>query len=284
MPSEAFIISSAVENGAMNKSSDGSSFELQFTRPLFLPSNAYNAKLEVIQANIWNKSPNISQALGNNTFTLKDDGGTFTVMLDDGLYDLESLYDSIALKLDNHPPPNRPKHPVSDYFTFSGNNSLGKVIITFLDKDLTANPEILWSQSTVRTVLGFEEDSPTRPTTTLYTNIQTDEHNSSLVAPNPAKFNSYNSFVLHSDLVSEGIQINNTYDNIISQIQITSNVGEIENFRANDKNMFSIVNNLIGSQNQRYRARFYLTSELGIPLDTKGENYDFVILLSWLEH
>ena len=69
-PSEAFIISSAVENGATNKSSDGSSFELQFTRPLFLPSNAYNAKLEVIQANIWNKSPNISQ----NTFTLKDDG------------------------------------------------------------------------------------------------------------------------------------------------------------------------------------------------------------------
>jgi pectin methylesterase-like acyl-CoA thioesterase len=153
-----------------------------------------------------------------------------------------------------------------------------------LDKDLTANPEILWSQSTVRTVLGFEEDSPTRPTTTLYTNIQTDEHNSSLVAPNPAKFNSYNSFVLHSDLVSEGIQINNTYDNIISQIQITANVGEIENFRANDKNVFSIVNNLIGSQNQRYRARFSLTSELGIPLDTKGENYDFVILLSWLEH
>ena len=97
-------------------------------------------------------------------------------------------------------------------------------------------------------------------------------------APNPAKFNSYNSFVLHSDLVSEGIQINNTYDNIISQIQITANVGEIENYRANDKDVFSIVNNLIGPQNQRYRARFWLTSELGIPLNTNGEDYDFVIL------
>ena len=93
-------------------------FEVQFTRPLFLPPNAYNAKLEVIQANIWNKSSNISEALGNNTFTLKDDGGTFTVILDDGLYDLESLYDTISLKLDNHPPPNRPKHPLSDYFIF----------------------------------------------------------------------------------------------------------------------------------------------------------------------
>ena len=41
MPSEAFIISSAVENGATNKSSDGSAFEVQFTRPLFLPPNAY---------------------------------------------------------------------------------------------------------------------------------------------------------------------------------------------------------------------------------------------------
>ena len=104
----------------MNRSADGSSFEIQFIRPLFLPPNAYNSKLEVIQANIWNKSPNISETLGNNTFTLKNDGGTFSIILDDGLYDLESLYDNIALKLDNHPPPNRPKHPVSDYFTFSG--------------------------------------------------------------------------------------------------------------------------------------------------------------------
>ena len=45
MPSEVYIFSSDERNGATNISPDGSQFSIQFTNALFLPSNAYNAKL-----------------------------------------------------------------------------------------------------------------------------------------------------------------------------------------------------------------------------------------------
>ena len=205
MPSEVYIFSSDERNGATNISPDGSQFSIQFTNPLFLPSNAYNAKLEVIQADIWNVSPNVSEALNNNTFTIRDDNGIHTVALDDGLYDVDTVFNSLVLKFDNLLT-NRPLFPFKGYFSFEGNEATNRMKIVY--KAISGSHmdvEILWEQSTLRILLGYDEDSPTKPFTT------SDSHDHSLVAPNAARFNAYNSFVIHSDIVNTGIQLNNNF-------------------------------------------------------------------------
>ena len=283
MPSETFIFSSNPDNGATDITNNGSKFSVQFVNPLFLPANAYNAKLEVIQANIWNMSPNVSQALGNNTFTITDKDGAVTnkhtVVLADGLYDIDSIYDSLAYAFDNLPT-NRPRYPFKDYFLIDGNQAINRLFITFRNNTATSGNEvnIIWEESSLRTLLGFDENSPTKPS-----QPSNASHEYSLVAPNASLFNNYNSFMIHTDLVSQGIQLNNLFDNVVAQIQITEDPGGLERFRAVSPNMFAIVNNLIGSQNARYRATFWLTSETGVALDMRGEYYDFCILISWLE-
>jgi len=277
-PSEVFIFSSDVKNGAINKSVDGSRFTVQFTNPVFLPENAYNAKLEVLQATIWNNSPNISSAKGNNTFTISDNSGNHTVAVSDGLYDIDTLYTELAQRFDNLPV-SRPLFPFGDYFApFSGNESTNKLYITFKNTGSAGNPQILWANSTLRDVMGFASTSPTRPPQSYTAN-----HEYSLTSPLFPKFNAYNSFIIHSDLVNDGIQLNNSFDRIISKIPITTSVGTIENYIGTESTIFAMCNNLIGRQSAKWSAEFYLTSETGEPLDTLGENWDIVIKISWLE-
>ena len=276
MPSECFIFSSNPANGAINRSLNGGAFSVQLTNPLYLPDNAYNAKLEVIQASIWNNSPNISQTLNNNVMTLQDTSGPYTVIIPDGLYDIDILYDTLALLFDNLNP--RPQFPFKDMFDIEGNDATNRIYIVFKNTATDADPEILWSSSTINEFLGFRVSSPTKPATP-----STASHDSSLTAEDPAKFNAYNSFVIKSDIVNTGIQINNNFNGTIAQIQITSNPGEIENYRATEPNIFSLCNNLIGVNSAKYTLNFELVSETGVSLDTRGEYYDFVIMLSWLE-
>ena len=277
MPSECFIFSSNPANGAINRSLDGSQFTVQFNTPLFLPTNAYNAKLEITQANIWNNSPNVSQAIGNNVMTIRDDDGTYSVVIPDGLYDIDILFDTLAQEFDNLEV-SRPRFPFRDMFDIEGNEATNRVFITFKNTASASNPEILWNESTIDNLLGFTDSSPTKPS-----NPYSTDHEYSIFAENPAKFNAYNSFVIKSDLVNEGIQVNDNFNNIIAQIQITSNPGEIENYKAQQPNTFSLCNELIGQNNAKFSATFTLTSEIGIPLDTRGEYYDFIVLISWLE-
>ena len=276
MPSECFVFSSNPANGAINRSPTGSKFSVQLTNPIYLPDNAYNAKLEVIQSSIWNNSPNISQVLNNNTMTVQDTSGPYTVIIPDGLYDIDILYDTLALLFDNLNP--RPQFPFKDMFDIEGNDATNRIYIVFKYTANDADPEILWSSSTINSFLGFDASSPTKPA-----QPSTASHNSSITADDPAKFNAYNSFVIKSDIVNTGIQINDNFNGTIAQIQITSNPGEIQNFRATEPNIFSLCNNLIGINSARYTINFELVSETGVPLDTRGEYYDFVLMLSWLE-
>ena len=49
----SIILDSNPANGAINRSADGSSFEVQFQDPLLIPSNAINPTLDVEESNIW---------------------------------------------------------------------------------------------------------------------------------------------------------------------------------------------------------------------------------------
>jgi hypothetical protein len=277
MPSECFIFSSDPKNGAINRSPDGSRFTIQFTDPFFLPSNARNAKLQVVQSNIWNVSPNISSELKNDILQISDNNGIHTINIQKGLYDIDTLFEQIAFEMDNIPL-TRPVFPFKDMVSITGNESTSKLYITFTEYATIANLQFIWINSTVRDILGFNTTSLTNPV-----NPSTTTSSFSLESDNTPKFNVYNSFIIHSDLVSTGIRLNNNFDNIIAQIPIKASVGELDIYRAQEPSVFALCNNLIGQQSQKWGCEFWITSETGIPLDQRGEYYDFIILISWLE-
>ena len=276
MPAACYIFSSNPDNGAINRTPDGSRFSISLTNPLYLPENAYNAKLEVIQANIWNNSPNISQSLGNNEFTIYDDIGSYTATVSDGLYDVDTLYDSLAVIFDNMQG-TRPQAPFKDIFDFQGNESTNRLSIVFKYSAAYVY-HIDWYMSTMREILGFNINSPSEPV--IPPNAS---HNTSITAPDASIFNAYNSFVIHTDLVNTGIQLNNNFSQIICQLPITSNPGELETYKSSEPNIFSLCNELIGLRSAKYNVSFWLTSETNVPLDTRGEYYDLVLQISWLE-
>lgn len=276
MPAECFIFSSNPDNGAINRSDDGSRFTVPLINPIYLPENAYNAKLEIIQANIWNNSPNISARLGNNTMTIYDNLNSYTVTVDDGLYDIDTLYDTLAHLFDNLQG-SRPQAPFKDIFDFQGNESTNRLNIVF-KYNQAFQIDINWYQSNMRYILGFDATSPTRPSVPPNAS-----HNTAITAPYASEFNSYNSFIIHTDLVNTGIQLNNSFYQIIGQLPVTSNPGELETYRSSEPNIFSLCNELIGIQSARYSATFWITDEINRPLDTRGEYYDITIQISWLE-
>lgn len=277
MPSECFIFSSDSKNGAINRSVDGSRFTIQFTDPFFLPPNAYNAKLQVVQANIWNVSPNISPQLGNNILQITDNNGTHTIQIATGLYDVDTLYAQMSYQFDNLLL-NRPFFPFKQMVDITGNESTNRLYITFTKAATTANLEFIWANSTISSLMGFNPTSLTKPP-----EPSTDDASFTLLSDDSPKFNVYNSFIIHSDIVSAGIRLNNNYDSIIAQIPITSSVGTLDTYRAQEPSIFALCNNLIGPRNQKWSAEFWITSETNVPLDQRGEYFDFVVIISWLE-
>ena len=62
------FFSSSELSGATDVSSDGSRFSVLLDNPIKIPQNALNCSLGVVQASIWNTSPNISVLYKNNKF------------------------------------------------------------------------------------------------------------------------------------------------------------------------------------------------------------------------
>jgi hypothetical protein len=242
-----------------------------------MPDEATNCQIAVIAADIWNNSPNISSKLGNNTMSIEDSvNGIVSVVIPDGNYDVESLDQMLSVLYSSATNGfgNRLFYPYSQYYRITGNNATQKINIEVYEAPL-ASQKILWNQSTIRNILGFNSDSPTVPPVLPQVGAP-----SFMVAPNIAKFNAYNSFVVHSDLVHSGIQLNNNYYNIISLIPITAATGTLNVYSASYPYVFSGVGNLVGQMNARYNANFWLTDEKNIPL-TMSENWDIVVQITY---
>ena len=93
---ESYFFSSDERNGAQNKSQDGSTFSVQLNNPISIPKEAMYCTLEVTSATIWNNTPNISAAIGNNKLYFHTEvdtsiGTDFVITIPDGLYGVSEL-------------------------------------------------------------------------------------------------------------------------------------------------------------------------------------------------
>ena len=278
LKSQCYMFSSSTENGALNKSPKNDKFSVAFTNPLFLPENATNARIELIGSQIWNNSPNVTSA--NNRFTIKDPNGTHTILIEEGLYDYTSLFTQIALQMDN-----KLTQPIlywrfEDMFSFVGNYSTQKLSITYLYLNNAGlnQVEIIWNDSTITTLLGFTSLSPTRPAT-----LSTPSVNYSITSSDYAKFNTYNSYLIKTDLVSQGISVNNNYANIIGIVPIEADsIGTLMNYKATNPNIFSTCMNLVGIQNARYSCRFTISNENNEDV-IMPDDWFITLMVSWFE-
>lgn len=264
MTRHTYLLSSSTANGAKNKSSDGSIFELSLDQPIQVPKTARDIKVSVVEAHVWNNVYNISAALANNKFagTFEDLAGTGTDVYDltipDGQYSLPHLEHSLKRLIINGggSTTNEPFHFISDA-------SQGRVVI-LLDN---ANTIIDFTNANpVRTVLGFDSQTITSATD-LY-----------VTAENTANFNNINQFQIHSDLVGNGIPVNSKYTNTLCQIPITASSGSLINYSPRNVTEVSAPE-LRGSTKNHVRC--WLTSENNESVDTNGEEWSFRIIIDY---
>ena len=268
-----YIFSSAPSQGATNIRDNGSRFTVQMNYPLFIPNGAKNATCEVVQANIWNTSPNISPQFNNDMFVAFDGTNTIYIKIDKGLYDIQTLVAQLELQWDSYlvlDGKTAASIPWANLFTMTGNDSTQKVSIQF-ETDSKINTYIDWTQSTVRSILGFDILSPTKPLVSK----------GSLTAPYIADFNNLNAYYIHSDLVGQGIPTNSLYGQVISVIPVTAAPGNLIVYQGQYENLFADCDNLIGSINGRSTFSFWLTTENNQVIDMNGEEYSFTLLFKW---
>jgi hypothetical protein len=269
----SYIFSSNPANGARNVSADGSQFSVQLDAPIAIPAEAISATLECQSAQIWWVVPQISEQLGNNTFylhaeyvppgrVLPADYPDYTITIPDGLYSLEGLGVVVSREVVNLGLP-------ANLVTLTGDDSTQRVIVTFNSDDPTW---IDFTQpNTFREILGFDERLvPLLPQLSGYSELSDD----------PARFNQISSFLIGTDLISNGIPVNNISSGVVANVLIDVKPGSLINYTP----VISVktdASELIGKSKNFFSFR--LTDQDRRTVDTNDEYYSLTVIIKYYE-
>ena len=248
------IVSSSSNAGAINKSADGSYFEVNFDHSLEIPTKADMVQCELRSATIWNTVYNISASLGNNNFRYIDTSGptNYDVVIPDGLYNLDTLSERINQELVN-------QGLASGIIDFVPDNASQKVVIEFTQANQRVDFTIA---NSVRLIMGF--DSRLSPLAGATTAAEFD------TGDDQAAFNSTDSFQIHSDLVQQGVPSNGTFRQILAPVLITSPPGTQIVYEPRHPLRVSLEDK-IGAKLKK--LSFWLTDQNSDRVDTAGEDW-----------
>lgn len=263
-----FIFSSSAEAGATNISADGSSFEVVLDRPLVVPRKAQNVFITVQAASAWWNEFNIKQGVNDQLDVTYHDGilqTTQTITLEPGLYDLDHLSEEIGRELVAVGYP-------QDLFVLIPNEASQKVVIQF---NYGAAPVGVQLDFTVARnfaeLIGFDERLvPLGGLTTTNPQFETSD--------NVAQLNQVDYLLIHSDLVSRGIRINDRYQNIIAQLLI--NVAPGSQIIDSPFNPPEIPCQELAGESRK-NIRFWITDNNNRLLDTKGELFGVRLIIHY---
>ena len=254
------LISSNPLNGARSSSSDGSSFEINLQNPLSIPKNAQSVSVSMEESTIWWTVPNIKTGVNDKVYITglnKNDIVTnFVVTIPAGLYNLTGLETTILRGLSN-------LEAKDGLFEFQPDEATQRVSLKINIPGTTID---FTPNDTPREILGF--NSAVVPDNTLL----------EILAPNTAAFNSIDYFVIHSDLVSNGIRLNDGYTQALGSVLINVLPGsQIVQTPFNPPRISA--NELAGSQ--RSSLRFWLTDDKNRLVDTNGEYWSARIVIRY---
>jgi hypothetical protein len=247
-------------SGANYVSEQGSTFDIQFREALIVPREAQNITLEAVQSSIWWSIANIEKDV-NDSLILSISGVDYDIKLESGLYDLTTLDAAINRAIVNA------TGQTTTYVNIVDDEATNKVILSFA----SANLEIDFTgANSMYEILGFEQNVyPLGGATTQPINI---------LAPNVAKFNSIDYFVIHTDLITTGIPFNGIFNQSLSQVLIDAEPGSQIITRPYNP-IKCDANNLAGSV--RNSARFWLTDQNNNLVNTNTEMWSVLVVLKY---
>lgn len=261
------LVSSNPAAGAINRSADGSSFEVQFDEGMKIPSDALNITLTVEESTIWWVVPNILTGVNDKLYItvpreIDDVLTAYVVTLQQGLYDRANINQAVLRELTNQGAKITPNQTIS----INPDDAIQKIDIrlNYLGSSIDFT-----QPDTFRDILGFNSQI-------LGPTIVAPQ---SFIADNTAAFNTINYFLIKSDLISKGIRFNNEYNQTIAQVLIDVAPGsQIVSKPFNPAR--SVANELAGST--RTNLRMYLTDDVGNPVNTAGESWTARIVIKYL--
>jgi len=267
-----FFFSSDENLGAVNKDLKGSRFQVRLNTPLSVPPTAIDVAIECIAANIWYVSPNIAEEYGNNRlhlvyYSTPLNLTPITITIPDGLYGTDTLNAVVQRQIATFQIPDGTSNFVPTSIALFENPATQRVVISLSNKlGFDANPIPGPGKNNIAETLGF---------TNSFTASYTGE---TFEADEVAKFNRINSYLLHTDLVQDGISINSQYDSILTEVQLNARPGDLLAYRP-------FIPYRVSGKHLKYGNKdfltFYLTDEQNRPVDTFGENYSFTIIVKY---
>jgi hypothetical protein len=262
----SIIVSSNPDLGAVNRSPDGSYFEIQLQDSIQIPENALNCTLAVEESSIWWVIPNIITGINDKMYITGPDTSNviqnYIVVIPQGLYDLNGLNQAILRDLDNQ----GAKIDPDPLIVMTPDEPTQKVEIRFsystVEIDFTQN-------DTPRDILGFNSQilGPYGVAPQI------------ILADNIASFNQVNYFLIHSDLTDKGIRFNNNYNQTISQVLIDVSPGsQIVNKPYNPSKI--PIQQLAGGK--RSNIRMWLTDDSNRRVNTNSEYWTARLVIRYL--
>lgn len=211
----SFFVSSNPASGAENLNALGNSFSVSLNSPISIPGSAVYCELGVSQASVWNTSANISPVFGNNVFAFNTSNagnpGFHELKIDQGLYSLQGLNSWLSTQFVNMNLP-------SNLITLSGDDSTQRTVLTFLEPGDYADFTVADSCAPI---LGFDARlAPATPQAAGWNEY----------SDRSASFNRNNSYLITSDIISQGISVNNQGGGIIASVPIDQPPGSQVNF------------------------------------------------------
>jgi len=269
-----FLVTSDPNQGAKNVSSNGSRFTVKLEEAITIPIDALNCTLSVEESSIWWSVPNIILGKNDKLYVTGPTQAnpaiiqTVTLTIPQGLYDAPGLNESVQNLLEN-----------AGFQTTDGVPAISKPIFTITADESTSRIVIRFEYPTVeidfiqidtpRDILGFDALNY-GPYISAPQNIS---------APNVAGFNTVNYFLIHSDLVEQGIRFNNSYNQTISQVLIDVAPGS----QIVDKPFNPAKSNcdrLAGSKIDKFNV--WLTDDSQREVNTNNEYFTARIVIRWL--
>lgn len=201
-------VTSSPTGGAENISANNARFEINLEQSINIPEGAFNVRVRVEEATVWNTVANISSGLNNHHIFIVDDGATIDVTIPNGSYSTSSLSSAIDREY-------VALGGTSGLITLAEDFATQRVIVNVNGSLATApGAQIDWSvarTNTFRDVVGF--DAQFVPA--LVTVVDTAQ-----LGDDVAAFNNIEYFLIHWD-GGQGIRTNNSYTSVLTRVNIT---------------------------------------------------------------
>tara|TARA_R110001606_G_scaffold390365_1_gene557271 strand:- start:956 stop:1846 length:891 start_codon:yes stop_codon:yes gene_type:complete len=279
----SMILNSNPADGAENLSPDGSLFQVNLEDGgIQIPTDAVNVTVSVESASVWFSTPNIISAdtidgrlKKNNVLYINAPltaGGTGDVILyvEQGLYDLTALNEEIFKLINLNGTINltgtTPKSPI----VFDADAATGKVFCIFNEPNVTIN---FTPNDTFRDILGFNSGTITSPAGASQTTPK------SVDAPKTARFNTLTSYLIHGDIVQDGIRFNNSYNQTLTDV-IIGDAAPFEQINSTPFNPPKVsANELRGIK--RNNLAFWITDQNDNRINMAGEYWNFRMVIRY---